>query len=111
MLVRDEDDVGFGKGGIVHRPVLQFWARIDFNFPSVVFNADAGVHQRVDLDSFPAFGGEDVGFVVCFLPAGRKKADGGQYASDHILHDDSVLLIFSGKDTFNSRNMCTLKHE
>lgn len=87
VLVGDEDDVGLGQGGVVNCAVAQFRARVNFNLPPVIFDADAGVHQGVDSDGFPALGGELVRFVVRLLPAGRKQPDRGQYADEKFFHN------------------------
>ena len=94
VFVGDEDVVSFRHGGIVDGSVPQLGHGVDFNLVAIELDADAGVHESVELDLLSAFCLEDVGFVgLCrsLLGAGTCQPKHGQQAGDNLFHSGLVL--------------------
>ena len=90
VFVGYEDVVSLRHRGVISSTVAKFADGINLNFLSIINNADAGMHQGIELDGLAALGEEGVNlrivgshFLSCFLP--------GEDASFKICHLETVL--------------------
>ena len=63
MLMGDEDDIGFGKLGVVSGWQYTITDGVDLNLEPVVLNLQTGVLNARNLDFLTVFGGEDIGLL------------------------------------------------